>query len=641
MENSILRRWTLITAMGVLGALRCLAAAEAAIQLFPYDTVWSYSTYQDNFGAAWKEVDYDDSAWASGPGVLGFPLEEPLPAEAFLAGASVRTVLPEDPEIITYCFRTHFQLDDPTPPILMTASNLVDDGAVFYLNGVPVGRIAMPAGYFDSMTYADRASEVSSDGVEVLTWVPTNLVAGDNVIAVEVHQGTYHSSDLILGMELSYQFIAGPVIVSQPVDATTEVGKAFKLAAQITGFQPSFQWQKSNGQGAFTNLAGATGSAYGVAQSSVSHTGDYRLIVSNLGGSVTSRVAQVEILPDGTGPSIVAAIALGPPPYSQCLVRFSERVSVSSALRASNYSLQEVGGTNLSLSPSGFPVGELMRLRTDTLVPENDYVLTVSNIQDQQGNVIAPGSQVPVLFETNVVLVPMDQWWRWTEDPVPLPSEWRTNHLDPYLYGERPGVFYNTTHAFDLCRGTRNTFISLGGAQTYYFSTTFVLPEWYSEDKIQLTHLVGDGAVFYLNGQEIFRYNMPTGDVSYDTPPKSGITEVVCITNSFTVTNLLVGTNLLAAEVHPYFTDRNVVFGLELQAPMAPRRSLPSTPVPTLDLQRQDQSAVLSWTGGGWALEWAASVAGPWQELQPMTNPCTASLPTSGNRFWRLRQKQY
>jgi len=72
-----------------------------------------------------------------------------------------------------------------------------------------------------------------------------------------------------------------------------------------------------------------------------------------------------------------------------------------------------------------------------------------------------------------------------------------------------PGVFYNSSPV-DLCRGARNTFISLG-PNTYYFTTAFELPASLPLPQFTLTHLVDDGAVFYLNGVELSRFNMPGG----------------------------------------------------------------------------------------------------------------------------------
>ncbi len=73
----------------------------------------------------------------------------------------------------------------------------VDDGAVVYVNGVEAARFNMGTGAVNSQT---RAPDAIADGGErqdrVFTLNPNLVVAGDNVIAVEVHQNTLGSSDL-------------------------------------------------------------------------------------------------------------------------------------------------------------------------------------------------------------------------------------------------------------------------------------------------------------------------------------------------------------------------------------------------------------------------------------------------------------
>jgi hypothetical protein len=52
--------------------------------------------------------------------------------------------------------------------------------------------------------------------------------------------------------------------------------------------------------------------------------------------------------------------------------------------------------------------------------------------------------------------------------------------------------------------------------RTYYFRTTFNWPGT-SVGTLTLSNKIDDGAVFYLNGTEVARFNMPTGAVSYAT----------------------------------------------------------------------------------------------------------------------------
>src|SRR6185295_9012390 len=94
-----------------------------------------------------------------------------------------------------------------------------------------------------------------------------------------------------------------------------------------------------------------------------------------------------------------------------------------------------------------------------------------------------------------------------------------------------------------------NTVLDLG-ATTYYFRTTFVWNGDPATTAFRLRSIVDDGAIFYLNGTEIFRQNMPGGQVGHTNLASSNIgtpnfTGPLAIANS----GLVSGTNVLAVEV--------------------------------------------------------------------------------------------
>ncbi len=84
---------------------------------------------------------------------------------------------------------------------------------------------------------------------------------------------------------------------------------------------------------------------------------------------------------------------------------------------------------------------------------------------------------------------------------------------------------------------------------TAYFRQSFTVNDVgdYSDLNLQLTY--DDGAVIYLNGTEIWRVNMPAGNITYNTfaSSNSGDNAIASTTLPNTLVN---GTNLLAVEVH-------------------------------------------------------------------------------------------
>ncbi|MDB6034948.1 MAG: hypothetical protein JWM16_5286 [Verrucomicrobiales bacterium] len=165
--------------------------------LLAVDNVWKYDQSGAELGTAWRNQGYNDASWPSGPGVLG--------QETATLPAPIRTTLnlsnASNVRITNYYFRTHFTVPSNSPSLFLTASNLIDDGAIFYLNGVEVFRYNMPAGPVTATTLATNTVEATN--WVVFTMPADALVPGDNVLAVEVHQSTTNSSDIVFGMSLT------------------------------------------------------------------------------------------------------------------------------------------------------------------------------------------------------------------------------------------------------------------------------------------------------------------------------------------------------------------------------------------------------------------------------------------------------
>ncbi len=105
------------------------------------------------------------------------------------------------------------------------------------------------------------------------------------------------------------------------------------------------------------------------------------------------------------------------------------------------------------------------------------------------------------------------------------------------------------------------------GRTNYYFRTTFTLDSLPQLAALQLNTVIADGAVFYLNGTEVLRWNMPLGTVTAATLAVSNVPNPVLL-GPFELANsaLVSGTNVLAVELHAALGGlTNVLFGAELQ----------------------------------------------------------------------------
>lgn len=193
---------------GLACRLRPQPAAGIRTLVFGLTNSWTYTTNNLD-GVNWKAPNYDDSGWlGSGPGLLH--------TEGNTAVAPRNTLMPPGiqptgtPIPRTYYFRTHFPFSGTTNGLSLVFSNYVDDGAVFYLNGVEIQRFRMPPvpAVITNLSFATAgpcppSNEATCPDVFTVSDVlVTNLVQGDNVLAVEVHNISGGGTDIVFGSAL-------------------------------------------------------------------------------------------------------------------------------------------------------------------------------------------------------------------------------------------------------------------------------------------------------------------------------------------------------------------------------------------------------------------------------------------------------
>ena len=154
---------------------------------------------------------------------------------------------------------------------------------------------------------------------------------------------------------------------------------------------------------------------------------------------------------------------------------------------------------------------------------------------------------------------------------------------------------------------------------TYYFETEFILTqdELNGLDSLLLEHVVDDGAVFYLNGQEITeaRLNMSPGTPNYLTTASAGAEAVATGPLAVGSGALVAGTNRLSAEVHQRIIDSSdVVFAVRLQStkqigPGTPGTPFVENPQEWIELLNRSDSATIPLDG--WTLDDAVEFVFP------------------------------
>jgi hypothetical protein len=172
--------------------------------------VWKFNDAGLNLGTAWRTLNFNDSAWPSGPAQLGFGDGDEV------------TLVASNRQITTY-FRHRLQISDPGRCTNLTLRLLRDDGAVVWLNNQEIWRSNLPTN--GAIAYNTLAS-TAIGGTDESVWFTTNatpalLVPGTNILAVEIHQSSTTSSDISFDFAMSGEVGPSP---APPLRASLEDG---------------------------------------------------------------------------------------------------------------------------------------------------------------------------------------------------------------------------------------------------------------------------------------------------------------------------------------------------------------------------------------------------------------------------------
>lgn len=223
------------------------APAGDAQTLIPKGSLWKYLDNGSDQGTAWVAPGFDDSAWKSGFGPLGYANDN----EATIVSYGPD---PEHKYITTY-FRKTFTVANPAAISNLQVRVMRDDGAATYLNGVQITRGNLAAG----ATYLTRARSNYGPPAETKYYTanvnPALLVAGENVLAAEVHQYSGGSVDLSFDLELvtsnGAPNVPPVVVLTRPAAQETFTAPAeIALAAEVRTGSSEVLWVEffANGQ---------------------------------------------------------------------------------------------------------------------------------------------------------------------------------------------------------------------------------------------------------------------------------------------------------------------------------------------------------------------------------------------------------
>jgi hypothetical protein len=150
-----------------------------------------------------------------------------------------------------------------------------------------------------------------------------------------------------------------------------------------------------------------------------------------------------------------------------------------------------------------------------------------------------------------VILIPAGSEWKYLDNGSDQGINWAALNFNDSSWKAGPG---------ELGYGDNDvvTKVSYGPSSsnkypTTYFRHQFVVDSLDSITSLRLRVLRDDGVVVYLNGNEVWRDNMPSSKITYRTLASasvSGVNETVYYETYLASSFLKQGTNLIASEVH-------------------------------------------------------------------------------------------
>lgn len=197
--------------------------------------LWKYLDSGGAPVATWRTSRlYNDSSWkpsdaVGAPGQFGAGDDDERTVVA-----NVPTTASADNPRFTWYFRHRFHV--PDPEALTSASLLVvyDDGAVVYVNGVEVMRRNLPANATHTTPATDNRSGTAENGFQTFDLPATSLVAGENLIAVEVHNARTGTDTVSLDLGFDLELRATERVVDPGSFTLTATAGSLTASRPVT-----------------------------------------------------------------------------------------------------------------------------------------------------------------------------------------------------------------------------------------------------------------------------------------------------------------------------------------------------------------------------------------------------------------------
>ncbi|WP_309640774.1 fibronectin type III domain-containing protein [Flavobacterium sp.] len=507
------------------------ATIGQTVPIFPQDSSWKYLYDQFDLGMTWRTTTFDDSAWLVGSGEFGYgDGDEITLVDSDTNGTDKHR---------TIYFRKTFTLTNPTAYSWYNFSMLRDDGAVVYLNGKEIARSNMSNA--DS-AYSNLAASEVKVGDEVTFYGfyihADSFVAGDNVLAVEIHQAIVDDLDLSFNAKLDAVVppsCTTPKTITANAITTTSASLSWDAVSGASSYNVRYRkagtaiWTNTTATNTPLNITGllpATNYEFAI-QALCSATSDY----SDLTYFTTLTAYCV------TPSSLVASN----------VTASTATLSWAAVEGASSYTIQY---RRISTTTWTTTTAATNTLSITGLLESSAYEFQVQAACLINSAFSASGNFTTLTSGTNFIIA-ANSAWKYLDNGTNQGTAWRAN-----TFNDASWATNNTK--FGYGEGDEATIVNYGPDAnnkyvTTYFRRSFLISNPLAYTSVLFEVLRDDGVVVYLNGTEIFRNNLPTGTINYNTyaiVSVGGTDETTWYSVPIDASTLLTGNNVIAVEIH-------------------------------------------------------------------------------------------
>lgn len=160
----------------------------------------------------WTGLDYDDSSWTNLQASF-------VTTFIYVPGSAEQTILPQD--AVTYCFRSAFQVEDPSFVKWLTLRIDYESGFVAYLNGREIARRGFPTNTAEISLGAPATPHPRgpTELIDVSSGIAA-LASGTNVLAIQLHSAGDDLPSMLMVAELVANFTRGPFVENTTTNST-------------------------------------------------------------------------------------------------------------------------------------------------------------------------------------------------------------------------------------------------------------------------------------------------------------------------------------------------------------------------------------------------------------------------------------